>query len=55
MINQDFHSRMTWLRFATIFYQVGNIFNEENPEFALEFIIDGNLNGHYPPEDLYKV
>lgn len=46
---------MTWLTFAMIFYQVNNIFNEENPESALEFIIDGNLKGNYPPEDVYKV
>lgn len=35
--------------------QVNTIFEEENPESALEEVIDGNLRGSYPMEEVYKV
>ncbi|KAK6930977.1 Serine-threonine/tyrosine-protein kinase, catalytic domain [Dillenia turbinata] len=31
------------------------IFRDEEPEAALEVIIDGNLKGNYPMEDVYKM
>ncbi|KAL0385504.1 UNVERIFIED_CONTAM: LysM domain receptor-like kinase [Sesamum radiatum] len=34
---------------------VNNIFKEEDPESTLELIIDANLKGNYPPEDVYKM
>ncbi|KAH6809600.1 hypothetical protein C2S51_027383 [Perilla frutescens var. frutescens] len=34
---------------------VNNIFNEEDPASALNVIIDGDLKGNYPPEDVYKM
>ncbi|KAE8730206.1 LysM domain receptor-like kinase 3 [Hibiscus syriacus] len=34
---------------------VNNIFVEENPEKALEEVIDGSLRGSYPMEDVYKM
>ncbi|KAL0364193.1 UNVERIFIED_CONTAM: LysM domain receptor-like kinase [Sesamum angustifolium] len=34
---------------------VNNIFKEQDPEAALELIIDRNLKGNYPPEDVYKM
>lgn len=35
--------------------QIKNIFQDENPESALEAEIDGNLRGSYPIEDVFKV
>lgn len=35
--------------------KVNNVFEEENPESALEEVIDGSLGGSYPMEDVYKV
>ncbi|XP_020552064.1 lysM domain receptor-like kinase 3 isoform X1 [Sesamum indicum] len=34
---------------------LNSIFKEEDPASALELIIDGNLKGNYPPEDVYKM
>ncbi|XVE74984.1 hypothetical protein DITRI_Ditri12bG0061500 [Diplodiscus trichospermus] len=34
---------------------INKIFEEENPESALEEIIDGNLKGSYPMEDVYEM
>ncbi|XVF43949.1 hypothetical protein PTKIN_Ptkin02bG0081700 [Pterospermum kingtungense] len=34
---------------------INTIFEEENPESALEEVIDGNLRGSYPMEDVYKM
>ncbi|KAK8310498.1 hypothetical protein V6Z12_D02G190100 [Gossypium hirsutum] len=34
---------------------VNNVFEEENPESALEEVIDGSLRGSYPMEDVYKM
>ncbi|XWS69053.1 hypothetical protein CRYUN_Cryun04dG0146800 [Craigia yunnanensis] len=34
---------------------VSKIFEEENPKSALEEVIDGNLRGSYPMEDVYKM
>ncbi|XVF85033.1 hypothetical protein PTKIN_Ptkin17bG0086200 [Pterospermum kingtungense] len=34
---------------------VNKIFEAEDPETALEEVIDGNLRGSYPVEDVYKV
>ncbi|KAL3501149.1 hypothetical protein ACH5RR_035598 [Cinchona calisaya] len=34
---------------------LNNIFETENPVTALESIIDGNLKGSYPVEDVYKM
>ncbi|CAK9173744.1 unnamed protein product [Ilex paraguariensis] len=34
---------------------VTNIFQSEDPEAALEAIIDGNLRGSYPMEDVYRM
>ncbi|XVE85132.1 hypothetical protein DITRI_Ditri17bG0067500 [Diplodiscus trichospermus] len=34
---------------------VNKIFTEEDPESALEEVIDGNLRGCYPMEDVYKM
>ncbi|KAL0357892.1 UNVERIFIED_CONTAM: LysM domain receptor-like kinase [Sesamum calycinum] len=46
------NSANTWKRY---YYQVNNIFKEQDPEAALELIIDRNLKGNYPPEDVYKM
>ena len=35
--------------------QVYKIFKDEDPVTALEEVIDGNLSGSYPLEDVYKV
>ncbi|KAG8366081.1 hypothetical protein BUALT_Bualt17G0038800 [Buddleja alternifolia] len=42
-------------RMKSLITVVNKIFNEEDPESALEAIIDGNLKGNYPPEDVYKM
>ncbi|KAL8035873.1 hypothetical protein ABFX02_12G123600 [Erythranthe guttata] len=34
---------------------INNMFNDEDPESAMESIIDRNLKANYPPEDVYKV
>ncbi|KAK2636572.1 hypothetical protein Ddye_031364 [Dipteronia dyeriana] len=34
---------------------VYNIFKDDNPDTALEEVIDGNLRGSYPLEDVYKM
>ncbi|KAE8722628.1 LysM domain receptor-like kinase 3 [Hibiscus syriacus] len=34
---------------------VNNIFEDENPEKALEEVIDGSFRGSYPMEDVYKM
>ncbi|KAJ7953571.1 LysM receptor kinase [Quillaja saponaria] len=34
---------------------VHRVFQDEDPEMALEAAIDGNLRGSYPPEDVYKM
>ncbi|KAL2519586.1 LysM domain receptor-like kinase 3 [Abeliophyllum distichum] len=34
---------------------VNKIFDEEYPEYALESIVDRNLNGSYPPQDVYRM
>lgn len=35
--------------------QVNEVFRDEDPESALEEIIDGNLGSSYPLENVYKV
>lgn len=35
--------------------QIQEIFQDEDPESALESFIDGNIKGCYPLEDVYKV
>lgn len=35
--------------------QINNVFQDKDPEKALESIVDGNLKGSYPMEDAYKV
>ncbi|KAK6160223.1 hypothetical protein DH2020_003604 [Rehmannia glutinosa] len=42
-------------RMKSLITVVNNIFNNEDPESALESIIDGNLKGNYPPDDVYKM
>ncbi|KAL3835597.1 hypothetical protein ACJIZ3_010333 [Penstemon smallii] len=42
-------------RMKSLITIVNKIFNDENPESALELIIDGNLKGNYPPDDVYKM
>ncbi|KAA8529615.1 hypothetical protein F0562_034285 [Nyssa sinensis] len=34
---------------------VNNVFQDEDPETALDSIIDGNLKGNYPLENVYKM
>ncbi|KAL2547137.1 LysM domain receptor-like kinase 3 [Forsythia ovata] len=34
---------------------VNKIFDEQYPEYALESIVDGNLKGSYPPQDVYRM
>ncbi|PIN09985.1 Serine/threonine protein kinase [Handroanthus impetiginosus] len=42
-------------RMKSLITIVNSIFNEEDPVSALESIIDGNLKGNYPPDDVYKM
>ncbi|KAK4493528.1 hypothetical protein RD792_018137 [Penstemon davidsonii] len=42
-------------RMKSLITIVNKVFNDENPESALELIIDGNLKGNYPPDDVYKM
>lgn len=35
--------------------QIHEIFQDEDPDSALESLIDENLKGCYPMEDIYKV
>ncbi|KAK6139206.1 hypothetical protein DH2020_027042 [Rehmannia glutinosa] len=42
-------------RMKSLITVVNNMFKSEDPESALESIIDGNLKGNYPPDDVYKM
>ncbi|XP_073138790.1 lysM domain receptor-like kinase 3 [Henckelia pumila] len=42
-------------RMKSLIAEVNRVFHENDPESALESIIDGNLKGNYPPEDAYKI
>ncbi len=37
------------------YYQVYKIFEDEDPESALENAVDKNLRGSFPMDDVYKV
>lgn len=41
--------------FLLLHGQVHKIFEDEDPKTALENVIDLNLRGSYPMEDVYKV
>lgn len=43
------------LSVASITWQMNKIFRHKDPEAALEAVVDGNLQGSYPMEDMYKV
>ncbi|XP_073057611.1 lysM domain receptor-like kinase 3 [Primulina eburnea] len=42
-------------RMKSLITDVNKVFQEKDPESALELIIDGNLKGNYPPDDVYKM
>ncbi|KZV52683.1 lysM domain receptor-like kinase 3 [Dorcoceras hygrometricum] len=42
-------------RMKSLVTEINRVFHENDPESALELIIDANLKGNYPPEDVYKM
>ncbi|XP_051116556.1 lysM domain receptor-like kinase 3 [Andrographis paniculata] len=42
-------------RMKSLITIINGIFNSEDPESAVESVVDGNLKGNYPLEDAYKM